>query len=245
MRARQSVFAPDAMALLRRLAPHIDDSLLEEIAAADYGANANANLAALRSLRNDFRVPDAAWIPCEVLELIRWSRPDTPGWRPGGEGERGHWMRAFACCALLLICGNADQDRLVSVNEVIGPLVASLLMLEVDMWPELGGFLEWFAGTACAVAKSEEDAFTGVALILAAAHAGRTQRRSIDELIGWTERREYEEWTSCEEVRWLFRTTVHKLADDTWSLILKAILASDIAVHFPAPLREKIAEDLQ
>lgn len=37
----------------------------------------------------------------EALELIRWSEPEDPEWRPGRTGEFGHWMWAFSCAAIL------------------------------------------------------------------------------------------------------------------------------------------------
>src|ERR1700761_2888417 len=95
-------FSPDPNALLRLVSKHVNESMLNEIAAADYGDKVAEHLAPLRQIRDgrSLRAP-MRWEPREVLELIRWSEPDIPDWKPGSSGERGHWMRAFCCSALL------------------------------------------------------------------------------------------------------------------------------------------------
>src|SRR5882757_3247925 len=66
------------------LCPQIDEAMLAEIAAADYGHRADEYLATLRQLRDSQRIPDRLdAIPVEVLELIRVSEPDDPSWTPG------------------------------------------------------------------------------------------------------------------------------------------------------------------
>ncbi len=93
---------PSGEALLEWLRPRIDDAMLREIAAADYGCDRELHLEPLLRIR-DGRPPAyvSAWHPREVLELVRWSQPDDPHWQPGGTGMRGHLMRAFACAVLL------------------------------------------------------------------------------------------------------------------------------------------------
>ena len=114
------VFQPQADQLLRQVSRLIDDGMLEEIAAADYGYDVEKHLAHLQLIRDEgsFAVP-MRWEPREILELIRWSEPEDPKWKPGAFGERGHWMRAFACTSLLR--GNSTDGcwgRPTTINSV-------------------------------------------------------------------------------------------------------------------------------
>jgi hypothetical protein len=95
-------FEPDGDVLMRAIAEHVTDEMLQCISMADYGCDSDAHLAALRVLRDTGKLPEnPGWVPMEVLELIRWSEPDDPEWKPGRTGESGHWMRAFSCAAIL------------------------------------------------------------------------------------------------------------------------------------------------
>jgi hypothetical protein len=68
-------FEPDRDVLLRALAAHVTDEMLECISMSDYGCDCDAHMAALRQLGA------TGWVPMEVLELIRWSEPKNPEWR--------------------------------------------------------------------------------------------------------------------------------------------------------------------
>jgi hypothetical protein len=93
-----AAFKPDQTGLFKIIARHVDDAMLREIAAADYGQDIEQHLAPLRTLRDGGMPPEPrSWYPDEVLELIRWSQPDDPTWQPSGRGSRGHWMLAFSC----------------------------------------------------------------------------------------------------------------------------------------------------
>src|SRR5262245_51748088 len=94
-------FNASEMALINVLRPQINRSMLEEIAAADFGDDVEEHLAELERIHRTGENPPVAWHPGEVLDLIRSSQPDDPSWRPGGQGERGHLMRAY-CCSILL-----------------------------------------------------------------------------------------------------------------------------------------------
>jgi len=128
-------FDQDADILLRAIAPHVSDEMLEWISTADYGFRADDHLAALRQIRDTGTFPDAlSWCPMEVLQLTRWSEPDDPNWKPGRTGEIGHWMRAFSCAALLRAehepwqyCGSEG-----STDSTVIQLMISLLALPVD-----------------------------------------------------------------------------------------------------------------
>jgi len=95
-------FEPDGDILLRAISAHVTDEMLDWIAGADYGDRREEHFAALLQIRNAgiFR-NELHRVPMEVLELIRWSEPEDPNWKPGRTGEFGHWMRGFSCSAVL------------------------------------------------------------------------------------------------------------------------------------------------
>src|SRR5262245_2436176 len=105
--------------------------MLREIASADYGMDADAHLDALLRIRDRGEAPAPMnWEPKEVLELIRWSEPEDPNWRPGGTGIRGHVMRAFVCAALLRAAPEpANHGYFDGENQTIAQLLASALVL--------------------------------------------------------------------------------------------------------------------
>jgi hypothetical protein len=91
------LFQLNADLLFRAIVPHIDESMLQEIAQADYSMDEVLHYEQLRRMRDEGFIPNgSAWIPKEVLNLVRWSEPDQPGWKPGGTDVRGHWMRLSA-----------------------------------------------------------------------------------------------------------------------------------------------------
>jgi hypothetical protein len=103
---------PSGESLLEWLRPRIDDAMLRDIATADCGCDLELHLEQLVRLRDGRTVSYASeWHPQEALELIRWSQPDDPHWRPGGTGIRGHLMRAFACAVLLRSSGEPCNWR--------------------------------------------------------------------------------------------------------------------------------------
>ncbi len=113
--------APDLLLDVARR--QIDDGMLLEIARADYGMDDQLHLAALRTIRDQGKVPESLeWHPSEVLRLMRWSNPEEPRHRPGCVGQRGHQMRAFACAALLRarVADDATLAQCLGSAKVIG-----------------------------------------------------------------------------------------------------------------------------
>ncbi|MEZ4241977.1 MAG: hypothetical protein R3F59_38665 [Myxococcota bacterium] len=141
--------AADADALFDRLRERIDEPALRRIAAADYGAELEEHLAALRQLcASGLLPPDGVlpWHPHEVLALTRWAR-----------GERvDHLGRLFATTVLALLPG-AELDSIVPY------LVDSALAL--------GGELPPLAQTTLAALRWRDDpsALLGLALLRMAA----------------------------------------------------------------------------
>lgn len=140
-------FDPDPDELLDRLLPLIDDEMLLEIARADYGQDVEGHLAPLKEFRDDRVLPLLDWQPAEVLELIRWSQPDDPDWKPGGQGRYGHFLRAFACSMLLRSYDrDLNEDRWHSFNETAIQLADSLRALGGDLLPSGVKFFAWCVG---------------------------------------------------------------------------------------------------
>jgi hypothetical protein len=108
--ATQSFLSPKDR-LLVQLSQHVDRAMLQEIAAADYGSDTDTHFAQLVAIHATAKIPSPLpWVPKEVLELMRWSEPEDPAWRPGGQGQRGHVMRAW-CCAVLLRAGSDPESQ--------------------------------------------------------------------------------------------------------------------------------------
>jgi hypothetical protein len=122
-------FAPDERALLRWVAPQLDATAIEEIAAADYGFDVPGNRRELTALVHSPWLPDELIRdPAEVLALTRWTEPAD---------RRGHLKRLFACTLLV-------RARTAAGNPVdsLAPLVDSAWKLGetplVDSARELG-----------------------------------------------------------------------------------------------------------
>lgn len=138
-------FEPEPDGLLCEISKHVSDDMLEVIAAADYGMDIEKHMAALRSIRDEGMFPSKMyWYPAEVLELIRWSEPENPEWKPGRTGEFGHWMRAFSCAALLRATREPyNYGDGLATDSTLVQLILSLHALPVDLTRHAVRFLAW------------------------------------------------------------------------------------------------------
>jgi hypothetical protein len=139
-------FDPEPDVLLRAISKHVGDKVLEWISTADYGMHADEHFLALRQVRDTGTFPPKMhWCPMEVLELIRWSEPEDPEWKPGRTGEFGHWMRAFSCAAIL----RAEHEPYNyhyndgCVDSTVIQLILSLRALPVDFTRQAVQHLAW------------------------------------------------------------------------------------------------------
>src|SRR5438552_13451632 len=129
---------PGELALRDWVAPLLDASMIDELAATDYGSDVTQHRQGIRSLLTVDRLPERlTWHPSEVLELMRWSMPDDPTWKPGSPGRRGHLLRLFSC--LVLVRTQTGQDP----TDSLAPLVDSALELEPEAVPATVRFLAW------------------------------------------------------------------------------------------------------
>ena len=214
------LFDVPADALLTRLASHIDDTMLWDIAGADYGRQASEHHAVLRRMRDTGFVPPPDWVPQEVLELIRWSEPDQPDWKPGDRGPRGHWMRAFCCAALLRMAGETGDGAHVSFNETVVGLVTSLAALNVGPWSEACAFLAWFRDRMAGFGDRSEEPFIAVGLLWCALRDDGIPDAAIVSLCRWVADREeaqaYEGAGAANGHGWLHRLSYHDQRRAAW-----------------------------
>jgi len=192
-------FEPDGDALLRAISAHVTDEMLECIARADYGDRRDEHYAALLQVRDAGTFPDDfGWVPMEVLQLIRWSEPENPEWKPGRTGEFGHWMRAFSCAAILRAehepWGYHYNDS--STDSTAIQLVLSLEALAFDLKREAARDFAWLIlktdpeGTNCSIREY------GVALLWFALHLEPAiADDSLISLAEWIARR-------ADELKW-------------------------------------------
>jgi len=144
-------FEPDGDVLLRAISAHVTDEMLDWIAGADYGDRREEHYAALLQVREKGSFPEELhWVPMEVLELIRWSEPENPEWKPGRTGEFGHWMRAFSSAAIL----RAEHEPWNyhyndgSTDSTTIQLVLSLEALPIDLRREAARDFAWLILTS-------------------------------------------------------------------------------------------------
>jgi hypothetical protein len=100
-------FEPSDQPLLDLIFEHVDDSMLFDMAKADYSDDVDLHLAALHQIKaKNIPVP-LLWHPAEVLCLTRWTELDNLVTQDGvvrqatRSIERDHWMRLFACTVLI------------------------------------------------------------------------------------------------------------------------------------------------
>ncbi|HVT99087.1 MAG TPA: hypothetical protein VHE33_16400 [Acidobacteriaceae bacterium] len=185
---------PNPDALLRAISAHISDDMLEEIARADYDEEVEGHFAALLPIRNEARfIVPMQWCPGEVLELIRYSQPDRPDWKPGSPKIRGHWMRAFASAALLRAQfppwnyrGDAAEPSLTLIQ-----LIHSLRALPVDFNIEASRFVAYLMQQSNLEGDDEEVLYYAISLIWFALHLDEPPTdESLIELCEWLVLRE-------------------------------------------------------
>lgn len=216
-------FDPCADELFDVLAPQIDDGMLRQIAAADYGQDTDRHLRPLQAFRDQRIVPTLDWHPREVLELIRWSEPEREGWRPGAEGRPGHLMRAFACATLLRSYAlPRNEGSWYSFNETAIQFVDSVRALGGNIVGPAVRFLAWSVWHLGPLDREGTDRpFLGLGLLLLCTSLpDRPQAAAID-LSRWIEsevasllRDQRGETTS--DGGWLLSLNHHDMRNDRW-----------------------------
>jgi hypothetical protein len=222
---------PDENALTPLLQANVDEGMLREIAEADYGWEADRCYALLQPMLVSGSVP-YDWNLREVLELIRWSEPGDPSSSPGGYGTRGHWMRLFACTALVRLAAR-HPEWFGGESETLAQLISSAIELGHPVARAAACTLAWrfleCPGT------HEDPAFLAFAILLLAAHLERGEDRGLwlKQLAIWVE--EEEARARCAigspEQEWLFGLAPFHLRETVWRSLARRILASPESRH--------------
>ncbi len=179
-----AAFPPSADLLLDVTRRQVDDVMLTEIAAADYGMSRAEHLALLRPIRDNGVVPDMMqWYGGEVLELTRWPHPENPAHKPGSQGLRGHQMRAFACAALLRAATIDDQND-ISQDATLARCLVSAKVLGEDMSDAAARFLTWRIPRVAGPEVRWLFAF-GLLLVAVRLRSGRFADRVLGDATDW------------------------------------------------------------
>jgi hypothetical protein len=192
-------FEPEPDLLLRAISVYVSDEMLDCISMADYGDRADEHLLALRQVRDTGTFPEEMhWRPMEVFELIRWSEPDDPNWKPGRTGEFGHWMRAFSCAAIL----RAEHEPWKypyndgSTDSTVIQLIMSLQALPIDLNRQAAYHLAWLILQSEPEGNNDSVREYGIALFWFALHlVPHVPDADLISLAQWTIKR-------ADELNW-------------------------------------------
>jgi hypothetical protein len=222
----RSEFPADRRAAVDYLRRLIDEEMLREIAAADYGDRVQEHYAAIEPIWSDGTLARlGTWFPMEVLELIRWSEPEDPDWKPGSTGLRGHKMRAFSC-AVLLATPNFDPDKATLIQ-----MLDSVFAIGNEAPEAMGRFLTWRIG---AIERGQDRPFFALALA-AIAYLGdpEVDIDREDELAAWVAAEEAAERAylsgfdpSYETAPWLFGLSFGDMRNARWRALIEGIQAA-------------------
>jgi hypothetical protein len=229
---------PAEDALVAGFQAHVDDSMLREIAAADYGWEADECYAHLQPILRIGVVGLEYYNLREVLELIRWSEPEEPEWSPGGQGVRGHWMRLFACTGLLRLAAKYP-DTAGSECDTLAQFVSSAVELGRDVARAAAGLLAWrflvWPG------RDEDRAFLAFAILLLAAYLEREEDRGpwLRALAEWVELEESTVREANSRIsssvpgweEWLMGLTLFRQREAVWRSLALRILARPESPH--------------
>ena len=227
-------FPPSPRSAVDFLRPLIDEGMLLEIAEADYAEDTDEHLAALKQIWAGGDLD--AWHPLEVLELIRWSEPEDPFWKPGSTGIRGHQMRAF-CCAILLATPNEEPNK-----ETLIQLINSVLLIGTAATEATGRFL---TSQFERLGLDEDRPFFVLAVValLQKLDSGMSVSREM-ELADWileAEAIEREQRVEFHEddgtALWLFGLSFSDMRNDQW----KALIAKMADASTDRPLGQLFA----
>jgi len=179
---------PNIENLLSDISKHISDDMLAEIASADYGQDQEKHLAPLRHLRDTGTfVEPMYWYPCEVLELKRHSQLE------GSTDIHGHWIRAFACAALLRANEKPWNYSGSSTSYNLILLIKSIQVLPIDFTPQALRMLACMMSRYDFEGQDEQVVYCGVGLLwLALRLEIPPPDENLIELSAWIVRREAE-----------------------------------------------------
>lgn len=229
---------PNEGALTPLFQTNLDEGMLREIAAADYGWRADECYALLQPLVQAGLVASDDFNLREVLELIRWSQPENPEWSPGGYGPRGHWMRLFACAALVRLAPKYP-DEFEGECCTLAPLISSAVELGRPVARAAASVLAWRFLTYSG--DTEDAPFLAFGILLLATYLERGEARGqwLKDLAAWVEdeessaRNALSQWFSSSPnwEKWLTGLTLFDLREAVWRSLALRILARPESPH--------------
>lgn len=179
-------FPPSPYGLLDAAREGLDDSMLWDIAMADYGCGAQEAFDDLVAIGESGLTPQCVpWILSEVLCLTRWrtpERPNPPSFQPGPTGVRGHRVRLFACAVLICIDFESSSGPYdTSPDSTLARGLESVGVLGEKYEEALGCFLTW------RFPKTDERLFYAVSLLVLAmrSQSNRMAPSEVGILADW------------------------------------------------------------
>lgn len=229
---------PDESALTPLFQASFDEAMLRDIAAADYGWMADECYALLQPILNAGLVAADEFYLREVLELIKWSEPSDPAWEPGGRGQRGHWIRLFACAALVRFAPTR-HDLFDGECSTLAQLSSSAIELGQPVARAAASVLAWRFLTY--PGDPEDAAFLAFAILLLATHLEHRKDcgQWLKELATWVEDQESRarnansQWSSSMPHwdKWLLGLTLFDQREAVWRSLAHRILARPERPH--------------
>lgn len=239
---------PSADDLRKILSRGVNDSVLIEMANADYGHDAEAHLLALRGIRDKGVIPaPMPWEPKEVLELIRWSEPDDP---KRATGKRGHLKRAFACAILLRAAAEPANDGYFDgENQALVQLIASSIVLGREVQVATMQFIQWRMEQ---LTLDQERPFFAFGLFVLAVLCRDSPKAEVilGSLADWAVTEVERERETFETVltrgrylggKWLLGLTCFTIKHETWKAMARLVLAEASKLR-SADVRTKVTE---
>lgn len=194
---------PSDQPLFALIFEHVDDSMLVEIAHADYGEDVDLHLEALQQCRSQNIPIPMPWHPGEVLALTRWTTPEQLKSQGREIEQRGQWMRLFACTVMIWASlepenyeySYAHWANLEGEDSTIIQLIDSALSLGDEASVAALKFLSWRMQAQFQRALVDEDEDFGncpcyaVAMLLLyvsiIGEAAALEPRSNPEIVNW------------------------------------------------------------
>jgi hypothetical protein len=186
-----AAFPPSPTLLFELARWQTDDAMLTVIARADYGLGANEVMAELRPIRDEGGLPTAMSGQLgEVLELIRFSEPDTPTpppFEPGPTGRRGHQSRLFACSVLLMVEAEWSIEEVgISTDSTWAQCLVSAKVLGEETSEAAARLLTWWIMAGREWRSAELLLFAvGLVVLATRLRAGRFSEPTLGALAEW------------------------------------------------------------
>ena len=229
LRAALESIPCDRDGLLRALIERLDDSMIHQIAEADYKQDVAEHEAAIREICRTAGVGfDLRWHPHEVLALVRWSTPEDRNWATGAPGVRNHIMRAFCCSILLLHPDYGAGDA----RESIAPLIESAFEIGDKAPHQSLAFLNWCLHETAVDEENRLFELLAV-LILYVSVSDNPDPNTIQQLMYWIELEE----TSIRSAglswgnRWFWDIAHMGQRDPIWLKLIDAFLVNQKALE--------------